>query len=283
MLLSLVGCLQAENSSSTDPDTYGNVEEVEKTFAKYLKKVPSDGHLILNQDDPRLRKLGEEFNSPNIHWYSLKDRESETLRTILRIPGEHNLSNALAALKLGRILGIHEPIILKALSQYNGAWRRFEFKGILNGAFLYSDYAHHPTEIKATVTAARSRFPMRRVWCVYEPHQYERLAYLWKEFTQAFHLADVVCILPVYEVAGRERPHGAKRARLDPAKRVSSEKLAHELIAGGKQAYHLDSFGRAEEFLRERARPGDVILLMGAGNIYTLADSLAKGHPMSEN
>ena len=124
--------------------------------------------------------MGEKLNSPNIHWYSLEDRESDVLRTILRIPGEHNLSNALAALKLGRILGIHEPVILKVLSQYDGAWRRFEFKGILNGAFLYSDYAHHPTEIKATIAAARSRFPLRRVWCVYDPHQYERLAYLWE-------------------------------------------------------------------------------------------------------
>ena len=93
------------------------------------------------------------------------------------------------------------------------------------------------------------------------------MAYLWEEFTRAFHLADVVCILPVYEVAGRERP--------DTAKEVNSEKLAHEVAAGGKQAYHLDSFAHAEEFLRERARPGDVVLLMGAGNIYTLADTLA--------
>ena len=180
----------------------------------------------------------------------------------MKVPGEHNVSNALAALALGRLLGITEADILRGLSKFEGTWRRFEFKGMLQGAFIYTDYGHHPTEIKATLKAARGRFPFRRLWCVYQPHQYQRLAYLWSDFIGSFDLADVVCFLPVYDVAGRE----TGRAR----EKVDSEKLAHEVERRGKKTHFLPSRKEAVKFIRDHARKGDVVFIMGAGDIYDI-------------
>ena len=139
----------------------------------------------------------------------------------------------------------------------------------MNGAFLFSDYGHHPTEIKATLAGARERFPMRRVVVVYQPHQYTRLQHLWDDFLGAFDSADRVVLLPVYDVAGRE----TKKAR----QAVNYEKLAHALIARGKNAFHVNNFDDAKQHLYATARPGDTVILMGAGDIYDMAQDLAKG------
>ncbi len=248
-------------------DTYGTVEKVEDTFREYLASVPRGGKIIANRDDERLRRVAKKFGK-KVVWYSLKDAVRDTVQRVLKIPGEHNVSNALAAMAVGRTLGVSEPDILRALARYTGAWRRFEFKGLLNGAFLFSDYGHHPTEIKATIAATRERFPLRRVVVIYQPHQYQRLQHLWDDFLGAFDLADRVVLLPVYDVAGRETKK-AKHA-------VNSEKLAHTLLARGKDTLHMDTFGEVKEYLHTAARPGDTILLMGAGDIYDLTQDLAK-------
>lgn len=245
-------------------DTYKNVEEVEDTFARFLSRVPRQGVIIANADDERLKNVAKKFGK-KVVWYSLQDREAAVLRKILRVHGEHNVSNALAALKLGRLLGIHEPVILRALGKFIGAWRRFEFKGIANGAFIFNDYAHHPREIQATLVAARSRFPFRRIWCVYQPHQYQRLAYLWDDFVGAFDAADRVSLLPVYDVAGRETK--------DAKHKVNSTKLTAALSERGKNVCYHSSFSKAKRHIGAHSRPGDVIMVMGAGDIYKLADN----------
>lgn len=246
-------------------DTYKNVRNVEKTFERYLDRVPLDGVIVANADGQRLKKIAKKFGK-KVRWYSLKDREANLVRRILCVPGEHNVSNALAALNLGRVLGVHEPNIMKALSRFNGTWRRFDFQGVLNGAFVFSDYGHHPREIQATISAARERFPFRRVWCVYQPHQYQRLSYLWDDFVGSFDDADRVCLLPVYDVAGRE----TKRAK----SAVNSLKLSRELENRGKNSHHVANFEDAKEYIRMHVRPRDVVLVMGAGDIYNLAHHL---------
>lgn len=249
-------------------DTYKDAADIEATFTKYLKKVHKDGFIVANRDDERLRRIGEKFGK-KVVWYSLEDPEAKLVRSVLKIPGEHNVSNALGVIKLGRALGIHEPMILHALSRYHGAWRRFEFKGMLNGANVIDDYGHHPREVHATIKAARSRFPFQRVWCVYQPHQHQRLLHLWDDFVGAFDMADKVCLLPVYDVAGRE----TKAAQAQ----VNSKKLARELLRRGKNAYHISSFKAAGKFLRKEVRPGDVVLMMGAGDIHKFSQSLLGG------
>lgn len=242
-------------------DTYKKVEAVEKTFEEYLAKVPRDGAIVANADDPRLKKVAEKFGK-KVHWYSCESREAALIRKLLKIPGEHNVSNALAAMSAARIMGVHEPNILRAISSFSGCWRRFEFKGIQNGAFIFSDYGHHPREIEATIRAARSRFPFRRIWCVFQPHQHQRLAYLWNDFVTAFDCADRVCLLPVYDVAGREIKNVQKT--------VTALKLTKELFERGKNVCHLASFKKAREFMATHSRYGDVIIIMGAGDIYKL-------------
>lgn len=246
-------------------DTYKNLNEVATTFTEYLKKVPKHGVIIANYDDSTLRRVARKFGK-KVVWYSLRDPEAKLLKKILKIPGEHNLSNALAVYRLGQVLGIPATAVLKALSEFTGSWRRFEFKGLLNGAAVFDDYGHHPKEIMSTIAAARSRFPFRRIWCVYQPHQFQRLKYLWEEFVLAFDLADRICLLPVYEVAGRETKHAKHE--------VSSKELAHALRARGKNAQHFENFTDAKTFLRSHVRPGDAVLVMGAGTIYLLTPEL---------
>lgn len=248
-------------------DTYGTVEEVEKTFQEYLEKVPRDGKIIANEDDERTRNVAKKFGM-KVTWYSLKNPEAATIRKILHIPGEHNVSNALAALMLGRHLGIAETDILQAIKRFTGAWRRFEFKGVVNGAFVYSDYGHHPSEIQATLLAARDRFPFRRVFCVYQPHQYQRLAHLWGGFVGAFDRADHIVLLPVYDVAGRETT-SAKQG-------VNSKKLARELAARGKQVEYSPTFASTKKWVKNHAKNGDIFLIMGAGDIYNLANEFSQ-------
>lgn len=248
-------------------DTYGSVENVEQSFQEYLEKVPRHGKIIANYDDERLRNIAKKFGM-KVKWYSLKDPEAGIVRFVLRIPGNHNVSNALAALNLGRVLGIAETHILQALSHFTGAWRRFEFMGMLNGAFVLNDYGHHPSEITTTLAAARLRFPFRRIVCVYQPHQYQRLAHLWDGFISAFDLADHVLMLPVYDVAGRETDSARKS--------VNSEKLVEKITARGKHAEHSASFDHAKQWIHNNSKDGDVVMIMGAGDIYDLAQEVVR-------
>ncbi|OHA03574.1 MAG: hypothetical protein A3J58_00335 [Candidatus Sungbacteria bacterium RIFCSPHIGHO2_02_FULL_52_23] len=246
-------------------DTYKTPEAVEAAFAEYLARVPKHGAIIANKDDHRTWRMAKKFGD-KVVWYSTGSRDGKAVKKILRVPGEHNLSNALAALSIGRKLGIPDAAIMAALSRFTGTWRRFEFKGVLNGAFLFNDYGHHPREITATLAAARERFPMRRIWCVYQPHQHARLQYLWNDFLSAFDMADRVTLLPVYDVAGRETKI-AKKA-------VNSERLARELQDKGKNVSHAASFDDAALLIKTEIRPGDALLLMGAGDIYSLNKKL---------
>lgn len=248
-------------------DTYKTVAAVERTFYDFLSRVPKDGAIIANADSYRLKKVASKLGE-RVLWYSLSDKEAEKVKEIIRIPGAHNVSNALAAYRLGKLLGVMESHILHAISGFSGAWRRFEFKGKVNGASVFSDYGHHPAEIHATILAARERFPLRRIWCVYQPHQYQRLEYLWKEFIPAFDMADKICLLPVYDVVGRETKFAKAK--------VNSQKLKDELASRGREAYYFDTFGAAEDFIKKNVHEGDIVLLMGAGDIYKLADRVVQ-------
>lgn len=245
-------------------DTYKTVEGVMRAFDAYLKRVHPRGLIIANFDDPRVRKIAKKFGT-KVRWFSQEKNRAEVTRLerVLKIPGAHNVSNALAALTLGRALAIPEHAILSAISRFSGAWRRFEFLGITNNVYIFTDYAHHPREIAATLEAARERFPFRRIWCVYQPHQQERLAALWGDFIGAFDLADRIVLLPVYAVAGREKKKTSQR--------INSHELSRELVRRGKNATFIHTFARARRAIREETRPGDVLFFMGAGDIYTLA------------
>ncbi len=254
-------------------DFYRDLSGITKGFEKFISGIRHDGHLVLNADDERLARLVGKTNPVRpgrIHRFSLRDREAEPLRSILNIPGVHNVANALAAYRAGQILEIPKEKILATLLRYRGIWRRFDYQGKFAGAKVFADYAHHPTEIKATLQATREKFPRSRIWCVFQPHHYERTRDLFREFSNAFARADAAIILDIYEVAGREQ----KRRSGD----VSAKTLAAAINRRGVPALYLeDPEHRLKPFLMRWLEAGDVLLMAGAGSIWEMTKALMKG------
>lgn len=255
-------------------DFYKNIRNVEDSFLKFLLRLEAQCVAVLNGDDQRLRRIGRQLRrlrpDINIAWYSLHDAAAQTIDRVIRIPGRHNVSNALATHAVASTLHIPQSTIFKAIGAYRGAWRRFDYQGKLFGAKVFADYAHHPTEIKATLQAAREKFPQKRIWCVFQPHHYERLRKLFPEFSRAFDDCDALVLLNVYEVVGRERRGSVAD--------VNSERLAHAVSRHGTPALYLADPVRLRPFLKTWLRPGDVLLMMGAGDIWEMTKQLMRKH-----
>jgi len=174
------------------------------------------------------------------------------------VPGDHNLMNAGMAAYLARRLGVSEGVIAESLKAYHGAWRRFEYKGMtLNGAAVYDDYAHHPTEIMATLAAAREKFPNERIVAVFQPHQYSRTRDLLEGFAQAFEDADEVIIPNIY--AARDR--AADKSSISPEILVEEISKYHDNVRYG------NGLEKTAEYLEETTEDGDLVLVMGAGDV----------------
>jgi len=230
-------------------DYYKNFNNVKKAFAKFAKKLKKNGVLIVES----------EYKNP---------KDAKKLKKILKVPGEHNVHNALAALAVARVLKIPDKISFKALSEYKGSWRRFEIKKLEIGNWkleIVSDYAHHPTEIKVTLKAAREKYPKKKIWCVYQPHQYQRTYYLFNDFVKVFKKVpvDKLIITDIYDVAGRENEIIKKR--------VSSEKLV-KTIKRKKVVYLAKE--KILNYLKDNLQGGEVVIIMGAGDIYQLVDHI---------
>jgi len=235
-------------------DYYGNLENIKKSFKKFVSHLKENGVLIKRDD--------VEIEFPRTIEFSLK--EKGVLKDVLKIPGEHNILNGLAALKTARALGIDDNVSLSALSQYQGAWRRLE-ETKLPGFVLIDDYAHHPTEIKATLRAVKEKYPYQKVYCVFQPHQYQRTKLLFNDFISVFKeaisqkLIDKLMFLDVYDVKGREGN--------EKEKKYNSELLAKAV--GAKRV--------EEKSLKKELEGGEVIIMMGAGDIYNLSEELKGG------
>jgi len=204
-------------------DYYKNLRVIKNVFLKFIKNIQSGGILVLNKDDKNLsglkNKIQKISQNKNIKiiWYSITNSGRSSMicykiREILKISGEHNVSNALAVYSLAKALGIKNRDIFNAIGSYRGAWRRMEYRGelkfpIFNFQFpikVYDDYAHHPTEIKATLAGIAQKWPKTGLICVFQPHQAKRLSLLFKAFIGAFDEANALVLLPVYQVAGRD-------------------------------------------------------------------------------
>jgi UDP-N-acetylmuramate--alanine ligase len=255
-------------------DYYRHLENIYQAFAKLIFNLKGDQkYLIVNKDDQGGQFLINNLNKQikkqgiNLIFYSLQEPLVKEIK--LKVPGRHNLSNALASLKVAEILNINKQQALKALKKFSGIWRRFEYKGQLNGAKIFDDYGHHPTEIRSTLQAAREILPSSgRLFIIHQPHQYYRVYTLFDEFVQAFDLADVVGLLDIYTVAGRESQKIMKK--------VNSLMLVNEIKKHKKNVFYLDSFETALNFLKDNLKKGDICLIMGAGNIYQLTEKLLK-------
>lgn len=173
------------------------------------------------------------------------------------VPGWHNLMNAGMAANLARKLGVAEEVISSALADFKGTWRRFEYRGTCGGALVYDDYAHHPSEIQATLQAAREKHPEVRITAVFQPHQYSRTAKLLDAFAESFEDADEVIIPNIYEA----------RDSMEDKHAVSAESLVEEISAHHENVQFGNGLEKTANYLLETAQDGDLILVMGAGDI----------------
>lgn len=242
-------------------DTYKDLNDILETYKKYIEHLSLEGVLVGNLDDQNITKITSE--NPKLKGYSLKQPEAGKIRPILQIPGEHNVSNALAAIAVARELGIPDDVSFAALGEYKGAWRRFEPKNVKLGnkrIKIISDYGHHPTEVKATLEAAKQKFANKKIWCIFQPHQYQRTYYLFKQFVDVFKNIglDKIIITDIYDVPGRERR--------DVSKKVSSKKLVNKI---SKENVIYLAKEKIKEYLRKNIDK-EVLVVMGAGDIYKL-------------
>lgn len=249
-------------------DFYKNLNNIVKTFKKYTAHLPKDGVLVWNKDDKnswrvknQSRKL--EFKARG---FSLKQREAKKIKNLLKIPGDHMVADALAALTAARSLGVPDQVSYKALSEYNGAWRRFEI--LQEKPFiLISDYGHNPAKMLATLKGAREKYPNKKITCVYQPHQHQRTHFLFKEFIKSFQEApaDKIIITDIYDVAGREKKTIKKQ--------TNSQKLV-EAIAKPSVIYLPKE--KIVRHLKKQMKSNQVLIVMGAGDIYKLCDKFLK-------
>ena len=264
-------------------DFFKDLDDIKSSFRKFAELVPvHDGHVVANWDNANVRETLEGFRK-SAFVFSLTDREAHcyadnltwesglpTFDVIamgekyahvsLRVGGKHNVSNALAAASAAYVLGIPGRAVEEGLASFTGAGRRFEKKGTYHGADVYDDYAHHPDELRALLTMAGT-LGYQRIVCAFQPHTYTRTAALFDQFAEVLKLADVAVLAPIYA------------ARETDTLGMSSEKLAKQI----PEAIPCPSLEAVAGRLAELARPGDLILTVGAGDIYLAGESLLKG------
>ncbi|MBE9167250.1 UDP-N-acetylmuramate--L-alanine ligase [Pleurocapsales cyanobacterium LEGE 06147] len=258
------------------PDHYQNVEEVVKIFQLFGEQC---GTLIGCLDDDNIRQnlelsisyslnpaTGADYTVKNIHYHAwgstarVWERGAYLGDLQVQLLGKHNLSNALAAVAVGRKLGLEFPVIAEAIARFEGTKRRFEQRGEANGIVFIDDYAHHPSEIKATLGAARLRVDedasFQRVVAVFQPHRYSRTQAFIHEFATAFGNADIVIVTDIYS-AGEENVNG-----------ISGEHLAQAIAQHHPQVHYHPSLSSLSSFLQQQIlQPGDLALFLGAGNL----------------
>ncbi|MBI2639236.1 UDP-N-acetylmuramate--L-alanine ligase [Candidatus Peregrinibacteria bacterium] len=264
-------------------DYYRDFNDYLHAFGEFAMRLPNDGYFFANLDDEDVHQTlqllqAKKFPPHNLFTYSSRyassdfylmgekiiQRNARVGELHLKIPGEHNRSNALAAFAVGATLGIAPPDILKSLNHYEGALRRFEVKGKFGKTLFIDDYAHHPVEIQATLQAARERFPKEKICVVFQPHQYNRTKNLLKEFAASFEKADSVIIPNIYEVRDRKEDTAA----------VSTEKLVKEIRKRHRHVENGNGLEKTAEWLKKHAKKFDVVFTMGAGDVWKIAEKL---------
>ena len=266
-------------------DFFKDIDDIRHSFHEFARLLPPDGTLIINGDIPDVREITDalscrvitfgasascDYVPSNIAYdefghssFDLKEPGGKTSSYALNVPGLYNVYNAAAAIAAARLLDIDNHIIREALSAFRGTDRRFEYKGRMNGITIIDDYAHHPTEITATLKAA-SNYPHKSLWCVFQPHTYTRTKAFLSEFAKALRLADHVVLADIY--AARETDTFG----------ISSKDLRDEILRQGGQCTYLPSFSSIENFILENCINGDLLITMGAGDVVKIGENLLR-------
>ena len=271
------------NMDADHLDFFKDIDDIRRSFRRFAELLPADGTLIINADTPEYQSITEglscqvityglennadytasditydEFGHASFH---VKYKGSDLGRCSLKVPGSHNVSNALSAVAAGRLLNLPWEVIADGLLSFTGTDRRFQYKGTVGGVTIIDDYAHHPTEIEATLKAA-ANYPHRKVWCVFQPHTYTRTKALLPEFAQALTLADHVVLADIYA------------ARETDTLGISSEDLADRIRELGTPCEYFPTFDEIENFLLKNCTQGDLLITMGAGDVVNIGEQL---------
>ena len=265
-------------------DFFGTFENVVASFKKFTDNIRPGGVLVVQDEANKLLGKTDQLKSHVITFgetsgrftvdnvvydnmgrpsFDVLDNDYFLARVNLTLPGRYNMINALATFATAYALGIAPDTIARALSNAKGVKRRYEYKGIYNGAHIIDDYAHHPTEIVQCLAAAR-KAAQGRLICIFQPHTYTRTRNHFDDFIRSFGDADKVLLLPIY----------AAREPFDPS--ISSLHLVDGIRKNGKDVMHLSDFEEAINLLRTELIPGDLLITMGAGDVYFVGDALAK-------
>jgi UDP-N-acetylmuramate--alanine ligase len=264
-------------------DCFPSTEKLCEAFQQMVSQVHPEGVVIYPADDPQMGQILQDYTG---HTESFSTRKAATwearklrhvqggyefqiyhqgslfTETRLRVPGFHQVANALVACAMCHFQGVSPEAISHGLATYPGVNRRFHFRGHSRKVTLIDDYAHHPTAVRATLETAREEYPGQKIWCVFQPHQQQRLLNLMPEFAEAFELADEVIITPVFSA----RENDGEQSR------ELSQELAHRLHVKGVQARYTATLDLAIDVLELECQAGNVILTLGAGDIDRIAD-----------
>ena len=264
-------------------DFFKDLADIRHSFHEFAKLLPADGSLIINGSIENLEEITSDLDcqvitfgkdSKNTYYptditYDSMARasfvchgpEGFTMHVTLGVPGEHNIYNALSAIALADLLSISTEATVKALQAFQGTDRRFEYKGTIGGVTVIDDYAHHPTEITATLESAKN-YPHKTIWCVFQPHTYTRTKSFMKEFAQALSLADKVVLADIYA------------ARETDTLGISSVTLQEEITSLGCECHYFPTFDEIENFLLGNCTTGDLLITMGAGDVHKIGENL---------
>ncbi len=268
-------------------DCFGSFDHVVEAFAQFARQVHGEGLLVCSADDRWAMEASSQGHarvetfgfSPGADWqavnvrhdracctFDIQYRGARLLSTSLLLPGWHNVSNALAAVALAYEAGAEPQAMAEALPAFTGVERRLSWRGEGRGVTILDDYAHHPTEVGVTIEAVRERYRPRRTWVVFQPHQHYRTRVFMDEFADSFGLADQVIIPDVYgarEGGDRSGPDGA-------------EVLASRIQENGGQVQYLATLEAVADHLTDHVTEGDLVLTMGAGDVWKVADALVE-------
>lgn len=278
----------ATNVEYDHPDVYENFEKTKETFLQFFKQLPKYGYIIANADNKNTLDVAKkakvnlltygfgknaDYRIQNLKFEDRKtffdifvSKKKKIIQNItLNIPGKFNAENAAAAFVVGDLMGIDEGVLKSGLLRYLGCRRRFEDMGSFFEAGFYDDYAHHPGEIKATLKAASDWFPNRRIIVIFQPHTYSRTKALFSEFAKSFEDADIVALMDIYSSA---------REKNDPT--ISSELLTKETLKYNDNCSYVKDHACTLDWIKKNVHAGDIVITMGAGDIFHLYDDLRK-------
>jgi len=271
-------------------DYYADTTEIIAAFGQFASRLDGTGMLIANGGDANVAEVISALGSglrcetfgfdENCTWrargvsleqglpsFEICRRGAAVGRLRIGLPGRHNILNALAVFAMAAAAGVEPPRIAELMEGFTGIERRLMLKGVFGGVTVVDDYAHHPTEIAAALDALRQRYEPRKIWCVFQPHQYSRTRFLLDDFAESFKLADVTIVPEIYFV----------RDTAESRRRVNSRVLVDKMRRAGSTAMFIEGFAGICRHLEKNVAAGDLVVTMGAGDIWKVADEYIQG------